>query len=145
MLKCGLQCWSWRGMYMNSRQEFQKAHLVTMTKGRLGESAWDWESDTTERLRKHKSTYLIKRARKKKKNPQCRWFKKSDFLNSYFWYVTKLLALMHIQNLPAVWETQLPFLGQEDPLEKGMATHSSMLTWKIPWTEESGGLQSMGS
>ena len=59
--------------------------------------------------------------------------------------MTKLLALMRIQNLPAVWETQLQFLSQEDPLEKGMATHSSMLTWKIPWMEESGGLQSMGS
>ena len=47
--------------------------------------------------------------------------------------MTKLLALMRIQNLSAVWDTQLQFLGQEDPLEKGMATHSSMLTWKIPW------------
>ena len=42
-------------------------------------------------------------------------------------------------------ETQVRFLGREDPLEKGMATHSSILAWKIPWTEEPGGLQSMGS
>ena len=42
-------------------------------------------------------------------------------------------------------ETQVWFLGQEDPLEKGMATHSSILSWEIPWTEEPGGLQSMGS
>ena len=42
-------------------------------------------------------------------------------------------------------ETQVQFLGWEDPLEKGMATHSSILAWEIPWTEESGGLQSMGS
>ena len=41
-------------------------------------------------------------------------------------------------------ETWVGFLGQEDPLEKGMATHSSILTWRIPWTEESGWLQSMG-
>ena len=48
-------------------------------------------------------------------------------------------------SLPAVWETQVPSLGWEDPLEKGMATHSSILAWRIPWTEEPGGLQSMGS
>ena len=42
-------------------------------------------------------------------------------------------------------ETQVRFLGQEDPLEKGTATHSSILVWRIPWTEEPGGLQSMGS
>ena len=43
-------------------------------------------------------------------------------------------------NLPAVQETWLRFLGQEDPLEKEMATHSSILAWRIPWTEEPGGL-----
>ena len=42
-------------------------------------------------------------------------------------------------------ETQVGSLGGEDPLEKGMATHSNILTWRIPWTEEPGGLQSMGS
>ena len=42
-------------------------------------------------------------------------------------------------------ETQVRFLGQEDPLEKQMAIHSSILAWKIPWTEEAGGLESMGS
>jgi len=42
-------------------------------------------------------------------------------------------------------ETQVPFLGWEDPLEKGVVTHSSSLAWRIPWTEESGGLQSMES
>ena len=50
-----------------------------------------------------------------------------------------------VQNLPAMQETQVPFLGQEDLLEDGMAPHSSTLAWRIPWTEESGGLQSMGS
>ena len=49
-----------------------------------------------------------------------------------------------VKNLPAMPETQVWSLGQEDPLEKGMATHSSFLAWRIPWTEESGGLQSMG-
>ena len=50
-----------------------------------------------------------------------------------------------VYNLPARWETWVPSLGQEDPLEKGMAMHSSILAWRIPWTEEPGGLQSMGS
>ena len=49
------------------------------------------------------------------------------------------------QNPPAMQELQVPSLGQEDPLEKEMATRSSILVWKIPWTEEPGGLQSMGS
>ena len=49
-----------------------------------------------------------------------------------------------IKNLPAMQETQVRSLGQEDPLEKEMATHSSILAWKIPWREEPGGLQSMG-
>ena len=49
-----------------------------------------------------------------------------------------------VKNLPAMQETQVPFLGQEDPLEKEMAIHSSILAWRIPWTEEPGGLQSMG-
>jgi len=48
-----------------------------------------------------------------------------------------------VKNLPAMWETRLWSLGQEDPLEKGLATHSSILTWKISWTEEPVGLQSM--
>ena len=47
------------------------------------------------------------------------------------------------KNLPAGWETWVQSLSQEDPLEKGMATHSSILAWRIPWTEEPGRLQSM--
>ena len=50
-----------------------------------------------------------------------------------------------IKNLPAVQETRVQSLGLEDPLEKGMATHSSILPWRIPWTEESAGLMSMES
>ena len=50
-----------------------------------------------------------------------------------------------VKRLPAVWETQVRSLGWEDPLEKEMATHSSTLAWKIPWTEEPSRLQSMGS
>ena len=50
-----------------------------------------------------------------------------------------------VKHLPAMQETQVPSLGREDPLEKEMATHSSTLAWKIPWTEEPGGLPSTGS
>ena len=50
-----------------------------------------------------------------------------------------------VKNLPAMWETQVGSLGREDPLEKGMATHSSILAWEIPWMEEPGRLQSTGS
>ena len=49
-----------------------------------------------------------------------------------------------VKNLPAKQETLVQFLGQDDALEKKMATHSSILAWRIPWTEEPGGLQSMG-
>ena len=50
-----------------------------------------------------------------------------------------------LKRLPTMWETWIQSLGQEDPLEKEMATHSSILAWEIPGTEEPGGLQSMGS
>ena len=49
-----------------------------------------------------------------------------------------------VKNLPAMQDTWVQSLGQEDPLEKGMTTHSSILAWRIPWTEEPSGLQSMG-
>ena len=55
------------------------------------------------------------------------------------------LVAQSVKSLPAVQETWVQSLGWEDSLEKEMATHSSILAWKIPWTEEPGGLQSMGS
>ena len=53
------------------------------------------------------------------------------------------LVALTVKNLPATQENQVQCLGQEEPLEKGMATHSSFLAWRIPWTEEPGRLQSM--
>ena len=50
-----------------------------------------------------------------------------------------------VKNLPAMQESWIRSLGQEDPLEKGMEIHSSILAWRIPWTEKPGGLQSVGS
>ena len=55
------------------------------------------------------------------------------------------LVAQTVKNLPAMQETWVRSLGQEDPLEKEMATHSSILAWRNPWIEEPGGLQSMGS
>ena len=55
------------------------------------------------------------------------------------------LVAQTVKNPPAILETWVRSLGWEDPLEKGMATHSSILAWRIPWTEEPGGLQCTGS
>ena len=55
------------------------------------------------------------------------------------------LVAQMVKNLPAMLETRVQSLGQEDPLEKELATHSSILAWRIPWTEEPGRLQFMGS
>ena len=60
----------------------------------------------------------------------------------YSW--TFLVAQM-VKNMPAMWKTWVQSLGWEDSLEKGTTTHSSILAWRIPWTGEPGGLQSMGS
>ena len=57
---------------------------------------------------------------------------------------TKSLVAQNVKNLPAVQEIRIPSLGWEDSLEEGMATHSSILAWGIPWKEEPGGLQSRG-
>ena len=54
------------------------------------------------------------------------------------------LVAQRVKNLSVMWQNWVPSLGWEDPLEDGMATHSSILAWRIPWTEEPGGLQCMG-
>ena len=61
------------------------------------------------------------------------------------WLVVNTLVAQMVKRLPTTRETWVPSLGQEDPLEKEMATHSRVLAWRIPWMEEPGGLQSMGS
>ena len=55
------------------------------------------------------------------------------------------LVAQMVKNVAAMQETRVQSLGQEDPLEEGMATHSGILAWRVPWTEEPGGLQSAGS
>ena len=70
--------------------------------------------------------------------------RKTDvYVNKHVYWAS--LVAQSVKNLPAVQETQVRALGWEDPLEKEMATHSSILAWKISWTEEPGVLQSMGS
>ena len=64
------------------------------------------------------------------------------FVNGGAWVS---LVVEMVKNLPAMQKTWIQSLGQEDPLEKEMAAHSSILAWRIPWTEEPGGLQSTGS
>ena len=60
-------------------------------------------------------------------------------------YIGASLVAQTVKRLPAMRETRVRFLGREDPLEKEMAVHSSILAWRLPWTEEAGGLQSVGS
>ena len=74
---------------------------------------------------------------------QCTYFNFS-FKAIYAWHRASLVA-KRLKRLPPMWETQVRFLGQEDSLEKEMATHSTILAWRIPWTEEPGRLQSTGS
>ena len=64
------------------------------------------------------------------------------FIRAYMIWAS--LIVQTVNNLPAMQETRVQFLGQEDPLEKEMATHSSILAWDIPWTEEPGGLHPVG-
>ena len=80
-------------------------------------------------------------------NPWKPWLDRK-ILHNYFSvevFVGSSLIAQSVKNLPAMQETRVQFLGWEDPLEKEMATHSSILARRIPWTEEPGGLQSMGS
>ena len=73
----------------------------------------------------------------------------ASFIMLHLWICATLfkasLVAQMVKHLPTVWETWVRFLGREDPLEKEMAIHSSILAWKIPWMEEPGRLQSMGS
>ena len=81
---------------------------------------------------------LIKLTKKKIKERESSFEVLFLFKITYVHLRAFLVAQM-VKNLPGMWETGFQFLGQEDPLEKEMATHSSILAWKIPWTEEPGG------
>ena len=75
------------------------------------------------------------------------WWRRSpgEGLGYSLQYSWASLVAQMVKNLPAKFETQVRSLGWEDPLEKGMAAHPSILAWKIPWMEEPGRIQSMGS
>ena len=79
--------------------------------------------------------------KKKKKLPLAMGLKLGDALNQNW----ASLVVQTVKNLPAMHETWVQSLRWDNPLEKGTATHSSILAWRIPWTEEPGGLQSRGS
>ena len=66
---------------------------------------------------------------------------KLEFSSHWQLFILHSLVVQLVKNLPAIWETWVLSLGWEDPLEKGMATHSSILAWRIPWTVQSMGLQ----
>ena len=74
----------------------------------------------------------------------CTWMCVCGYTHTYICIYRAALVVQTIKNLPAMQETQVRSLGQEDPLEKGMATHSSFLAWEITWTEEPSELQSVG-
>ena len=67
------------------------------------------------------------------------------FRRDFYPSIVASLVTQLVKSLPAVWETWVRSLGQKDPMEKKMATHSNILAWRIQWTEEPGGLQSTGS
>ena len=73
-----------------------------------------------------------------------KWLSSSSSSSVYVYSTSASQVAQRLKHLPAMWETWVQSLGQEDPLEKEMATHSSILAWRIPWTEEPGGLQSTG-
>ena len=70
---------------------------------------------------------------------------KKNMKNASVLFIRASLIAQTVKRLPTMRETRVRSLGREDPLEKEMATHSSILAWKIPWTEDPGRLQSMGS
>ena len=77
--------------------------------------------------------------------PLCHFLKQLYFFIWLYQVSGTSLVAQRLKGLPAMRETRVRSLGREDPLEKEMATHSSILAWRIPWTEEPGGLQSMVS
>ena len=92
--------------------------------------------------------YFLSGCLEKAEEPEIHWIieKAWEFQkNTYFCFTGASLVAQMIKHLPAMRETWVRSLGLEDALEKEMATHSSILAWRIPWTEEPGGLQSMRS
>ena len=132
----------------------------------VGCSPWGHEqSDTTERLHFHFSLLCIGEGNGNPLQCSClenprdseAWWaavygvaqsqtrlKRLSSSSSRLFYSRASLVAQRLKCLPPMWESQVRSLGWEDPLEKEMATHSSVLDWRIPWTGEPGGLQSMG-
>ena len=75
----------------------------------------------------------------------CSCFPRCIYIYIYIYISGASLVAQTVKRMPAMWETQVQSLGWEDPLEKGMAALSSILAWRVPWTEGPGRLQPMGS
>ena len=98
---------------------------------------------------KSKTLYGIEQGLKKSQSSHSTDYNIEKMLVSFssehmYLYTRASLVTQLVKNPPAMQETSVPLLGWKDPLEEGMATHSSSLAWRIPWTEEPGGLQSIG-
>ena len=121
----------WRVLAHNSVKEqmYQEALHLSMGRHKERESTKGRERSWSSRGRQSTSHILL-------------------YLTTLPWTSREAIASLvaqSVKNLPAMQETQVRFLGWEDPLEKGKNTHSSILAWRIQWTEEPGGLQSIGS
>ena len=98
---------------------------------------------------KSETSYGIEQSLKKSQSSHSTDYNIEKMLVSFssehvYLYTRPSLVAQLGKNLPAVQKTSVPFLGRKDPLEEGMAAYPSILAWRIPWTEEPGGLQSMG-
>ena len=131
-----------------NRHEFEQALGDGEGQGSLayynpwGTKSWTWLSDWTTTINLGKSKYngFKTNGAELLLTIICDWYLSISIVPRE----ASLVAQM-VKNLPAMQETQVHFLGQEGPLEKEMATHFKILAWRIPWTEEPGGLQTMGS
>ena len=103
--------------------------------------SWIEGEETDNKVISPSSSITLQRVWMSEENWVSSWNNLGDWLRVHFTY----LVAQTVKRLPAMQETQLRFLGWEDPLEKEMAPYSSTLAWKIPWTEEPDRLQSMGS
>ena len=146
--------------------QVQRFHSIHYNKPQLSVQFYNFKSPTSKKKTKSKHEELLASLRRRSSSfytvpiwlflpllchlLRCHWLFRgpslwdpmSDFCHYVLW--ASLIA-QTVKHPPTMQETQVWSLDLEDPLEKEMATHSSILAWKIPWTEETGGLQSTGS
>ena len=94
-----------------------------------------WDTSLKSSYKKNLETKVCKICN----HPQLCWGQSTPSVNIHFAFLRASLVAQMVKKLPAMWETWVWSLGREGPLEKGMATHSGILAWRIPWTEKPGG------